>query len=162
MTWESMTSFFFFFFFFFCSLGPHWRHMEVPRLGVQLEQWLLSYTRATATRDWNRIFNLHQSSWQCQILNPLSEAKDWTLNLMVTDQIHFRCATKGTPSMTSYWSEARYDLVWKSPWVLEINKDCLTGVQVPMVGMAELSSLTVLGMPSVKGFSHLLSHPWVL
>jgi len=27
----------FFFFFFFCFLGPHPWHMEVPRLGVQLE-----------------------------------------------------------------------------------------------------------------------------
>ena len=29
--------FVFFFFFFFVSLGPHLRHMEVPRLGVQSE-----------------------------------------------------------------------------------------------------------------------------
>ena len=28
---------FFFFFFFFVFLGPHWWHMEVPRLGVQSE-----------------------------------------------------------------------------------------------------------------------------
>ena len=28
---------FLFFFLFFCFLGPHPRHMEVPRLGVELE-----------------------------------------------------------------------------------------------------------------------------
>ena len=27
----------FFFFFFFCPLGPHGRHMEVPRLGIESE-----------------------------------------------------------------------------------------------------------------------------
>ena len=32
--------FFFFFFsfsFFLCILGPYWRHLEVPRLGVELK-----------------------------------------------------------------------------------------------------------------------------
>ena len=33
----------------FCFLGPHLRHMEVPRLGVQLELQLPAYTTATAT-----------------------------------------------------------------------------------------------------------------
>ena len=32
-------------------LGPHPRHMEVPRLGVKLELQLLAYTIATATPD---------------------------------------------------------------------------------------------------------------
>ena len=31
------------------------------------------------------------------ILNPLREARDRTRNLMVPIQIHFRCATMGTP-----------------------------------------------------------------
>ena len=30
-------------YFFFCFLGPHLRHMEVPRLGVELERQLLAY-----------------------------------------------------------------------------------------------------------------------
>ena len=38
---------------------------------------------ATATPDLNRIFDLHYSSPQGRILNPLSEARDQTLNLMV-------------------------------------------------------------------------------
>ena len=37
------------------------------------------------------------SSWQCQILNPLSEARDWTCNLMVPSLICFRCTTMETP-----------------------------------------------------------------
>ena len=36
----------------------------------------LAYTRATATWDRSRICNLHHSSRQRQILNPLSEAGD--------------------------------------------------------------------------------------
>ena len=38
-----------FFFFFFCFLGPHPQHMEVPRLGVELEMQLPAYATATAT-----------------------------------------------------------------------------------------------------------------
>ena len=33
----------------------------------------------------------------CQILNPLSEARDRTRNLMVPRRVRFRCATTGTP-----------------------------------------------------------------
>ena len=56
--------------------------MEVPRLGVELELQLLAYTRATATPDLSHICDLHHSS--CQILNPLSEARDQTYILMDT------------------------------------------------------------------------------
>ena len=58
--------------------------MEVPRLGVQLELQVLAYARATATRDPSHICNLHLSSRQCQILNPLSKARDGTCILMDT------------------------------------------------------------------------------
>ena len=64
------------FFFFFFFLGPHMQHMKVPRLGVKLELQLLAYTIATAMQDLRCICDLHYSSWQCQILNPLSEARD--------------------------------------------------------------------------------------
>ena len=39
---------------------------------------------------------------QRRILNPLSEARDQTCNLMVPSQIRFRCVTMGTPSKTFY------------------------------------------------------------
>ena len=48
--------------------------MEVPGLGVVLELQLLAYTTTTATPDPSLICDLHRSSWQRQILNPLSEA----------------------------------------------------------------------------------------
>ena len=37
------------------------------------------------------------SSRQCRILNPLSEAREWTCVLMDACQIHFHWATTGTP-----------------------------------------------------------------
>ena len=45
--------------------------MEVPRLGIELELQLSAYTTATAMQDLSRIFHLHHSSQQYQILNPL-------------------------------------------------------------------------------------------
>ena len=50
--------------------------MEVLRLGVESE--LPNYTTATAMSDPSHVFNLHISSWQHQILNPLREARDRT------------------------------------------------------------------------------------
>ena len=52
---------------------------------------------ATAPPDSSPICNLHHSSWQDRILNPLSEAMDRTRNLMVPSWIRFRCARMGTP-----------------------------------------------------------------
>ena len=61
------------FFFFFLGLYP-W-HMEVPRLGFKSELQLPAYTTAR-TQDPNHVCDLHHSSQQCQVLNPLSEARD--------------------------------------------------------------------------------------
>ena len=83
--------------FFFCFLGlPQW-HMEVPRLGVKSKLQLLAYTTATITWEPSCIRDLHHSSRHCQILNPLSGARDWTCNLTVPSQIRFHCAMTGTP-----------------------------------------------------------------
>ena len=60
----------------FVFLGPHLRHMEVPRLGVKSELQLLAYATATAIQYLSCICGLHHSSQQPQILNPLNEAKD--------------------------------------------------------------------------------------
>ena len=56
--------------------------MEVPRLGVELELQLLAYTIATVMWDLSHVCDLHHSSRQRQILNPLSEARDRTRILM--------------------------------------------------------------------------------
>ena len=66
----------------------HLWHVEVPRLGVMWEPQLPAYTRAAAMQDPNHICDLHHSSQQCQILNPLSKARDRTHNLMDTGHVH--------------------------------------------------------------------------
>ena len=71
------------FFFFLFFLGLHPRHMEVPRLGVESELQLLAYTTATATPEPGLVSDLHHSSWQRWILNPLREATDQTCILGV-------------------------------------------------------------------------------
>ena len=57
-------------------LALHPQHMEVPRLGVKWELQLPAYTTVAATPDPSHVCDLHHSSWQCQIFNPLSEARD--------------------------------------------------------------------------------------
>ena len=71
--------------------------MEVPRPGVELELQLLGYATATATPDPSHVCDLHHSSQLRQILNPLSEARDQTRNLMVPSWIHSHRAKMGTP-----------------------------------------------------------------
>ena len=61
-------------------LGPYLQPMEVPRLGVKSELQLPTYT--TATADLSCICDLCCSLRQCQILNPLSEARDRSHILM--------------------------------------------------------------------------------
>ena len=58
--------------------------MEVLRLGVKLELQLLTYT--TDSPDLSHIGDLHQSSWQCWILNPTEQrVKDPKLSLQIKD-----------------------------------------------------------------------------
>ena len=74
----SLTAFVpFYFIFYFCvSLGPHVQHMEVPKLGVELELQLPTYTTATAMWDPSGVCELHHSSRQRWSLNPLNEVRD--------------------------------------------------------------------------------------
>ena len=52
--------------------------MEVPRLQAEPELQLVAYATAIAMLDTRCIHDLHHSSQQCWIFNPLSEARDWT------------------------------------------------------------------------------------
>ena len=76
--------------------------MEVPGQAVESELQLLAYAAATAARDPSRVCDLHHSSQQHRILNPLSEARDQTRNLIVPSQIHFCCATAVTLVCTDF------------------------------------------------------------
>ena len=63
------------------------QYMEVPKLGVESELQLLAYTTVTAIQDLSHICHLHHSSWQGQILNPLSKARDQICILVDTSQV---------------------------------------------------------------------------
>ena len=73
--------------------------MKVPRLEVEEELQLLACatTTNTAMQVLSHVCDLHHSSEQRRILNPLGEAWDRTCTLRDTSQIHFYCTTVGTP-----------------------------------------------------------------
>ena len=79
----------------FCFLGLHSEHIEVPRLGVQLELQLPAYSTATAVPDPSCVYDLHHISWQTWILNPLSEARDQTCVLINTSRVRYLWAMVG-------------------------------------------------------------------
>ena len=82
-------------FFFFFFLGLHLRDREVPRRGVKSQ--LPAYTTATTIRDPSHLCDLHHSSRQRQILNPMSKARDQIHILTDASQICFHWATMGSP-----------------------------------------------------------------
>ena len=90
--------FLFFFFFFFraapVAYGTSWARGQISE----------------ATRDSSHICNIHHSSWQCWIPNPLSKVRDWTQILMDNSQIRFLCATTGT---TLTWFSENHLMVRK-------------------------------------------------
>ena len=78
LNWNTITVF-------FCVCGGGLfraarKHMEIPRLGIELELQLLTYAIATAIWDPSYIDGLHHSSWQGQIFNPLSKAMNTDTN----------------------------------------------------------------------------------
>ena len=109
----------------FLGLRP-W-HMEVSGLGVKSELQLQACTTATAMPDLSHVFDLHHSSGQPQILNPLSKARVRTCILMDTNQIHFCRAMMGTPpymwfTIFSSLASVSLYLKWRvSGWPMVFN-----------------------------------------
>ena len=116
-------SIFYFILFYFLSfifLGLHLRHMKVPRLVVKLELPLLAYTTATAPPDRSRVCDLHHTSRQHQIPNPLIEVRDWTHIFMDTSWIHFCWATIGAPVLASFRFQYFGKVSWEEKILLKI------------------------------------------
>ena len=92
--WIYFLSLSFFFFFFLPSLfgAAPAAYGEVPGLWLELE-----LATATATLDPSH------SLWQCQILNPLSETKDWTHILLDISRVLTGWATTGNLASFSYF-----------------------------------------------------------
>ena len=76
--------------------------MELPRLGVKSELQLQATATATATPDSSRVCNLHRSSQQCRILNPLSEARDRTCIPMDTSRVHNLLSHNGKSWLSTF------------------------------------------------------------
>ena len=70
-------------------LGPHLQHMEAPRLRVKSELQLPAIATATLGSEPSLQPTPQLWQWQWGILNPLSEARDRTCNLMDTSWVHY-------------------------------------------------------------------------
>ena len=77
---------------------------EGPRLEVKWELQLPAYTTATTTPDPSCVCDLHHSSWQRRILNPLSKDRDWIRVLRCF------CWATGTPRNICILTRVR---MWK-------------------------------------------------
>ena len=84
---ESVISIYIFCLFFF-FLGPHLWHMAVPRLRVESELAAGLHHSYSHTKS-EHVCDLHQSSWEGWILNPLSQARDRTCLFMDISRIRF-------------------------------------------------------------------------
>ena len=56
---------------------------------------------------------LHHSSWQCQILNPLSKTRDWTCVFMDTSQVHYCWAMVRMPYLIFEKCQSTEEKLWK-------------------------------------------------
>ena len=78
-----------YFFFFFCLFRVSPAAYRSSQAKVEPELQLLADTAATAMQDLSCVCDLHHSSWQHWILNPLSGARERTSILMDTSWVHY-------------------------------------------------------------------------
>ena len=95
----TLKSFFLFFFFLRAASTAYGGSQARDPIGATAASLRQSRNNARSSR----VCNLHHSSQQRQILNPLNKGRDQTRNLMVPSRIHFGCATAGTaPTLKSF------------------------------------------------------------
>ena len=82
--------------------GMQVQHMEVPRLGVESDCSCQPTPQPQATHNSRYICNLHHSSQQCRMLNPLRGARDGIRILMDASWVRFCWATTGTPELYTF------------------------------------------------------------
>ena len=83
--------YYYYYYYYYCLL----RTTPMVYEGTQARAWI-GAVAATAAPDPSHICDLHHNSWQCWILNTMSEARDWTCILMDTSQIRFHWTIMGT------------------------------------------------------------------
>ena len=76
--------------------------MEVPRLRIESELHLPTCAAATATPDPSLVCDLHHSSQQLHILNPLSKARDQTHIFMDPSRVHQPLSYEGNSSLRTF------------------------------------------------------------
>ena len=87
-------------FFFLFRAAPGAYGSSQARGQIQLP----AHARATAIQDPSHVCNLHHSSRQCWILNPLSEARDQTQILVDASWVHNLLSHSWNSSVPSYFT----------------------------------------------------------
>ena len=107
-------------------LRPLLRHMEVPRLGIELELQLPAYPTDTATLDLSHIWDLHLNLHQCWILNPLIEARDQTC--ILTDAMLGSLPTDPQWELPPRIISSRNFCIWGWVWEGELGVHCASNL----------------------------------
>ena len=133
--WSTFISYFFFFFV-FCPF----RVAPTPYGGSQARGLIRAVAASLHQSHSNARSKLclwpTPSSWQSQILNPLSDARDQTRHLMVPSQIRFHCAMTVTPRGRAFkpWqSESRTSILNHSA---QLADSLLTSPYSVMISLA--------------------------
>ena len=94
-----------FFFFWLLRATPVTYGGSQPRGPIRAVAAGLHHSNSNARSE--SCLDLHPSSRQCWILNPLSEARNQTSILLGAGQVHFHCATMGNPLFYKSWTTCR-------------------------------------------------------
>ena len=83
--------------------------MEVSRLEIKSERQLPAYATVTATLDPSRLGDLHHSSRQPRIVNPLSKARGRTCILMDTSGVCNPLSHNGNSPPPTFFSVKNFE-----------------------------------------------------
>ena len=78
---------FFFLFFVFCFFRAAFMAYGGSQARGHIGAAVPAYATDATTRDPSHVCNLYRTSWQCQILNPLNEARNQTRVLMDASRV---------------------------------------------------------------------------
>ena len=127
------------------------QHVEVPGPGVKSELWLLAFTTTKATSDQSHIYDLHHSSQQCQILNPLSEARDQTTSSWILVRFLTFWATMGIPlSLFFFFKWLATSMAWGSSGAREWTRSIAVTMLCSHTAGHQGSPILDILMPSLS------------
>ena len=94
-------------------------------------------------QDLSCVYDLHHSSQQCQIPDPLSKTRDGPCIRMDTSLIHFYCVTMGTP-LFYIFSCKRYFLLIFQSFSSIIGLEVVVAVVCPWAEVSSGSSYSTI------------------